>query len=80
MANFDDLDPLGREPDVNLIMLKAGQPIPGDADLVLIPGSKSTIGDLAFAARRAGILIYMPIIGVAGIFWAYVAAIRCWGV
>ena len=48
MANFDDLDPLGQEPDVNLIMLKAGQPIPGDADLVLIPGSKSTIGDLAF--------------------------------
>lgn len=48
MANFDDLDPLAQEPDIELVMLKAGQPIPGDADLVLIPGSKSTIGDLAF--------------------------------
>ena len=48
MANFDDLDPLAQEATVDLIMLRAGQPIPGDADLVLIPGSKSTRGDLAF--------------------------------
>ena len=48
MANFDDLDPLAQEENVELIMLGAGQPLPGDADLVLIPGSKSTIGDLAF--------------------------------
>ena len=48
MANFDDLDPLAQEEGVDLIMLRAGQAIPGDADLVLIPGSKSTCGDLAF--------------------------------
>lgn len=48
IANFDDLDPLSQEPGVHLTMLGAGQPIPGDADLVIIPGSKSTIGDLAF--------------------------------
>ena len=48
IANFDDLDPLAQEPGVRLTMLKAGQPIPGDADLVIIPGSKSTRGDLAF--------------------------------
>ena len=48
MANFDDLDPLAQENGVELITLQAGQPLPGDADLVLIPGSKSTIGDLAF--------------------------------
>jgi len=48
MANFDDLDPLAQEPEVELTMLRAGEPIPGDADLVIIPGSKSTRGDLAF--------------------------------
>lgn len=48
MANFDDLDPLAQEPNVEVIMLRAGQPIPGDADHVIIPGSKSTRGDLAF--------------------------------
>ena len=48
IANFDDLDPLAQDPNVRLTMVTAGQPIPGDADLVIIPGSKSTIGDLAF--------------------------------
>jgi adenosylcobyric acid synthase len=48
MANFDDLDPLGQEPSVRLTMLAAGQPVPGDADVVILPGSKSTRGDLAF--------------------------------
>lgn len=48
IANFDDLDPLAQEPGVRVTMLAAGQPIPADADLVIIPGSKSTRGDLAF--------------------------------
>ncbi|GGA97883.1 cobyric acid synthase [Allosediminivita pacifica] len=48
MANFDDLDPLSQEPGVRLTMLRAGQAIPGDADLVILPGSKSTRGDLAY--------------------------------
>jgi len=48
IANFDDLDPLAQEPDVRLTMLGAGRAIPGDADLVILPGSKSTRGDLAF--------------------------------
>lgn len=48
MANFDDLDPLMAEPDIRVTMVPAGQPLPGDADLVLIPGSKSTIKDLGF--------------------------------
>jgi adenosylcobyric acid synthase len=48
IANFDDLDPLGAEPGVSLTMLRAGEAIPGDADLVILPGSKSTRGDLAF--------------------------------
>jgi adenosylcobyric acid synthase len=48
IANFDDLDPLAQEPDVDLRLIPPGEPLPGDADLVILPGSKSTIGDLAF--------------------------------
>ncbi|SCY81086.1 cobyric acid synthase [Paracoccus tibetensis] len=48
IANFDDLDPLAAEPEVRLTMLRPGRPIPGDADLVILPGTKSTLGDLAF--------------------------------
>mgnify|MGYP001628240413 CR=1 FL=1 len=48
IANFDDLDPLSSEPDVSVEIIEPGRPLPGDADLVLIPGSKSTIADLAF--------------------------------
>jgi len=48
IANFDDLDPLRLEPGVTLELVQPGSPLPGDANLVLLPGSKSTIGDLAF--------------------------------
>ncbi len=48
IANFDDLDPLKAEPGVNLVMVAPGQAVPGDARLVILPGSKSTRDDLAF--------------------------------
>lgn len=48
IANFDDLDPLKLEPGVDLVMVRPGEAIPGDCRLVIIPGSKSTRGDLAF--------------------------------
>lgn len=48
IANFDDLDPLRIEPCVDLVMVRQGEAIPGDRDLVIIPGSKSTRGDLDF--------------------------------
>ncbi len=48
IANFDDLDPLAQEGDVRLTLLDAGNALPGDTDVVIIPGSKSTRGDLAF--------------------------------
>ncbi len=53
IANFDDLDPLRAEPDVDLRIVPPGQPLPGDADLVILPGSKSVIADLA-AFREQG--------------------------
>ncbi|WP_036176354.1 cobyric acid synthase [Palleronia rufa] len=48
IANFDDLDPLAQEPGVRLTMLGAGTALPGDADVVIVPGTKSTRGDLAW--------------------------------
>lgn len=48
IANFDDLDPLAQEPEVSLTMVRAGEVIPADTDLVILPGTKSTRGDLAF--------------------------------
>ena len=47
IANFDDFDPLRLEPGVDLVFVGPHQPLPGDADLVILPGSKSTIADLA---------------------------------
>jgi adenosylcobyric acid synthase len=52
IANFDDLDPLKLEPDVDLVMVRAGEAIPGDAALVILPGSKSTRGDLDFLRKQ----------------------------
>ncbi len=53
IANFDDLDPLEAEPAVDLVRIHPGQPIPGNTDLVILPGSKTTIAGLN-ALREAG--------------------------
>jgi adenosylcobyric acid synthase len=52
IANFDDLDPLLMEPNVCVLMIEPGTPLPLDADLILLIGSKTTIADLlAFRAE-----------------------------
>ena len=72
IANFDDLDPLRLEPDVTLIMVPPGTPIPV-VDLIVLAGSKATIPDLAYlraqgwdidirAHHRQG----KPILGLCG--------------
>ena len=53
ISNFDDLDPLRSEPGVSLVLVPPGQALPRDADLVVLPGSKSTRSDLA-ALRANG--------------------------
>ncbi len=75
IANFDDLDPLRQEPDLCVDLVRPGEALPGDADLVIIPGTKSTRGDLEFLrsqgwdidlkahARRGG-----RILGICGGF------------
>lgn len=46
VANFDDMDPLAAEPGVNLRWVEPGQPLPRDADVIVLPGSKVTRADL----------------------------------
>ncbi len=46
IANFDDLDPLLAEPSLRVAMIEPGQALPGDANLVILPGSKATVADL----------------------------------
>ena len=46
IANFDDLDPLKLEPAIDLVMVPPGQPIPAQAELIILPGSKATIADI----------------------------------
>ena len=53
IANFDDLDPLEAEADVDLVTIRPGTALPGDADVIILPGSKATIADLT-ALRAAG--------------------------
>jgi adenosylcobyric acid synthase len=47
IANFDDLDALRGELGVELEIVPPGRALPGDAALVLLPGSKATLADLA---------------------------------
>ena len=53
IANFDDLDPLRLDPAIRLTLVRRGKALPGDADLVILPGSKSTVADL-LALREQG--------------------------
>jgi adenosylcobyric acid synthase len=51
ISNFDDFDPLKLEPDIRLVMVRPGEPLPL-CDLVILPGTKTTIPDLAFFRRE----------------------------
>lgn len=53
ISNFDDFDALKNEPGVDLVFVRPGQRLPANAKLVILPGSKSTISDLA-ALREQG--------------------------
>jgi adenosylcobyric acid synthase len=48
IANFDDFDPLRLEAEIEFGFIPPGQPLPGNADLVILPGTKATLADLAF--------------------------------
>ncbi len=52
IANFDDLDPLRQEPGVTVEFVPPGKALPGDADLVVLLGTKATVADLAFLRQQ----------------------------
>jgi adenosylcobyric acid synthase len=52
IANFDDLDPLKLEPEVEVAMIPPGSPIPAQAALIVLPGSKATIADMGFLREQ----------------------------
>ena len=51
ISNFDDFDPLSREDSVSLRYVSSADGL-GDPDLVILPGSKTTIPDLAWMERQ----------------------------
>lgn len=55
MSNFTDFDPLEREPDVALRYVKTPAEL-RDPDVIVIPGTKNTIGDLAYL-RKSGFAV-----------------------
>ena len=52
LANFDDADPLRQQPGVAFTWVPPGRPIPRDCDVVLLFGSKSTLGELAYLREQ----------------------------
>jgi len=52
IANFDDLDPLIAEPDVDVRFISAGSAIPGNADVIILPGSKATLAELRYIRKQ----------------------------
>ncbi|MDD2852852.1 MAG: cobyric acid synthase [Desulfuromonadaceae bacterium] len=71
ISNFTDFDPLQHEPDVRLSYIERPDQLEG-LDVLIIPGSKSTINDLTFLKERGfyGAIYDFPghIIGICGGF------------
>lgn len=72
IANFDDFDPLAAEEGVAVRFVRAAGAL-GQPDLIVLPGTKSTLADLA-ALRRVGLDAAIvararagtPVIGICG--------------
>jgi adenosylcobyric acid synthase len=81
MSNHTDFDALRAHPDVDLRFVREGEPVPG-ADLIVLPGSKNTRGDLAWlqaqgwpAHIRRHLRYGGKVIGVCGGFQMLGAAV-----
>ena len=77
IANFDEFDPLRIEPSVRLVFVHPGEPLPV-ADLVILPGSKATIADLAFFREQGWHIDLLAHARRGGRVLGSAAAIRCW--
>ena len=77
IANFDDLDPLAAEPDVDVVMVKPGHPLPV-CDLIVCRGRRRPSPTLARSARKAGTSTLPRMCGAEAMCLGSAAAIRCW--
>jgi adenosylcobyric acid synthase len=74
ISNFTDVDALGLEPDLDVVFVSDPRDL-ADADLVVLPGTRSTISDLAWLRSRglaASIVEHArrgrPVLGICGGF------------
>ncbi|QUR65832.1 cobyric acid synthase [Mycobacterium spongiae] len=72
ISNFTDVDALGLEPDVDIVFASDPRAL-SDADLIVLPGTRATIADLAWLrARRldgalmAHVAAGKPLLGICG--------------
>ncbi|MER7300487.1 cobyric acid synthase, partial [Nocardioides sp. NPDC127514] len=74
ISNFTDVDALGLEPDLDVVFASSPADV-ADADLVVLPGTRSTISDLAWLRSR-GLDVALtehvrrgrPLLGICGGF------------
>ncbi|CAM3302725.1 cobyric acid synthase CobQ [Mycobacterium intermedium] len=74
ISNFTDIDALGLEPDVDVVFASDPRAL-GDADLIVLPGTRATIADLAWLrergldrALRQHVAAGKPVLGICGGF------------
>ena len=74
ISNFTDVDALGLEPDLDVVFASSPADV-ADADLVVLPGTRSTISDLAWLRSRGldvAIIEHVrrgrPLLGICGGF------------
>jgi adenosylcobyric acid synthase len=72
ISNFTDVDALGLEPDLDVVFASTPRAL-ADADLVVLPGTRSTIADLAWLRERGldrAVLDHAaagrPVLGICG--------------
>lgn len=74
ISNFTDVDALGLEPDLDVVFVSDPRAL-ADADLVVLPGTRATIADLAWLRARgldravaAHVSAGKPLLGICGGF------------
>ena len=77
IAKFDDADPLINEPTVAFQWVPPGEPIPRDADVVILFESKSTNSEISFVRAQGWDHDILAHARTADAYWGCVAVIRC---
>lgn len=72
ISNFTDLDALGLEPDLDVVFVSSPRDL-ADADLIVLPGTRATISDLAWLRARGldrAVIAHAeagrPVLGICG--------------